>query len=104
MIELRDHRAYWRGVRIDLTISEFKVLSCLVTQPGIDLTYLQLYDAVRGEGFAVGLGHDGHRVNVRGYIKRIRKKFRDVDPGFDRIELYHGFGYRWSGDTRNGIF
>ena len=95
MIEIRHHRAFWHGTRIDLTISEFKVLCDLVTHAGIDRTYRQLYDAVRGEGFAVGHGHDGHRVNVRGYIKRIRKKFRDVDPAFDEIENYASFGYHW---------
>ncbi len=38
----------------------------------------------------------GYRANVRTFIKRIRKKFRDGDPGFDHIENYAGFGYRWT--------
>ncbi|HEY1430871.1 MAG TPA: DNA-binding response regulator, partial [Stellaceae bacterium] len=40
----------------------------------------------------------GYRANVRTFIKRIRKKFRDVDPGFDHIENYAGFGYRWTAE------
>ena len=103
MLELLEHHACWRGVRVELTVGEFKVLSDLVAHPSIDRTYRQLYDAVRGEGFVAG--HDsenpaaGFRVNVRNFIRHIRKKFRDIDPGFDRIKLYHGFGYRWSDDT-----
>ena len=34
-------------------------------------------------------------MNVRSTIKRIRNKFRERDPGFDEIENYTGFGYRW---------
>jgi DNA-binding winged helix-turn-helix (wHTH) protein len=36
------------------------------------------------------------RANLRTFIKRIRKKFRDGDPSFDQIENYPGFGYRWT--------
>jgi two-component system response regulator ChvI len=41
---------------------------------------------------------------VRSFIKRIRKKFREVDPEFDHIENYPGFGYRWrdEGDGDDG--
>jgi len=41
-------------------------------------------------------GEIGYRANVRAFIKRIRQKFRDVDPEFTQIENYPGFGYRWS--------
>ncbi|MFQ6019027.1 MAG: helix-turn-helix domain-containing protein, partial [Kiloniellaceae bacterium] len=62
---------------------------------GGDATYRQIYDIVRGKDFAAGYGSEGFRANVRSFIKRIRKKFRDVDPEFDRIDNYAGFGYRW---------
>jgi two-component system response regulator ChvI len=57
--------------------------------------YREIYDVVRGSGFVAGAGEDGYRANVRAFIKRIRQKFREVDDGFDRIENYAGFGYRW---------
>ena len=47
--------------------------------PGADVTYRQIYDLVRGKDFIAGYGPDGYRSNVRSFIKRIRKKFRDVD-------------------------
>ncbi|CCG42313.1 hypothetical protein PHAMO_360023 [Magnetospirillum molischianum DSM 120] len=51
-----------------------------------------------GAGPRVGAGLDGYRVNVRAAIKRIRGKFRDLDPAFDRIVAYPGFGYSWRVD------
>jgi two-component system, OmpR family, response regulator ChvI len=50
---------------------------------------------VHGKDFIAGHGAEGYRANVRTFIKRIRKKFRDCDPDFDRIDNYPGFGYRW---------
>lgn len=89
------HRAYWNGNQVDLTLSEFAIIKFMVTQSGRDVTYRQIYDIVRGKDFVAGFGTDGFRANVRSFIKRIRKKFRDVDPEFDRIDNYPGFGYRW---------
>lgn len=96
-LELRQdiHRAFWRGGQVDLTLSEFGIVRFLVTKSGGDVTYRQIYDMVRGKDFLAGYGAEGFRANVRSFIKRIRKKFRDVDPEFDRIDNYPGFGYRW---------
>jgi two-component system response regulator ChvI len=96
-LELRQdiHRAFWRGEQVDLTLSEFAIVRFMAIQTGGDVTYRQIYDVVRGKDFAAGYGSEGFRANVRSFIKRIRKKFRDVDPEFDRIDNYPGFGYRW---------
>ena len=32
-------------------------------------------------------------------MKRIRNKFRAVDNGFNEIENFPAFGYRWRGST-----
>ena len=96
-LELRNDikRAFWRGDQVDLTLTEFTIVFFLVARPGADVTYRQIYDLVRGKDFIAGYGPDGFRSNVRSFIKRIRKKFREVDPDFDHIENYPGFGYRW---------
>ncbi|HSR72943.1 MAG TPA: response regulator transcription factor [Kiloniellales bacterium] len=96
-LELRQdiHRAFWAGRQVDLTLSEFAIVRYLATKAGGDVTYRQIYDVVRGKDFVAGFGSEGYRANVRSFIKRIRKKFRDVDPEFDRIDNYPGFGYRW---------
>jgi len=88
-------RAFWDGRQVDLTLTEFAIVHYMVSRPGADVTYRQIYDLVRGKDFVAGYGPDGFRSNVRSFIKRIRKKFRDVDPNFDHVENYPGFGYRW---------
>ena len=92
------HRASWLGIELPLTINEFRIVDLLATRAGQDVGYREIYDIVRGEGFVAGQGPDGHRQNVRTFVKRIRQKFRDADSSFDRIENYPGFGYRWRGD------
>ena len=89
-------RAQWKGARVDLTLSEFNIVRYLAERAGQDVRYREIYDLVRGKGFVAGTGMDGYRANVRTFIKRIRQKFREVDPQFDAIENYAGFGYRWS--------
>ena len=103
-LELRTDisRAFWSEKQVDLTLTEFAIVLFLVTQQGGDVSYRQIYDIVRGKDFVAGYGPDGYRANVRSFIKRIRKKFRDVDEAFDGIENYPGFGYRWHDQSGKG--
>ena len=96
-LELRFYitRAFWKGSAIDLTLTEFRMVSQLALKPGEDVSYRELYDLVHGKDFLAGTGTDGYRANVRTFIKRIRKKFRDVDLEFDQVRNYAGFGYQW---------
>lgn len=97
LLELRrdTNRAFWNDKEVPLSITEFKMVDLLATRAGHDVRYRELYDLVHGEGFMAGYGSEGYRSNVRAFVKRIRQKFRDVDEGFDEIENYSGFGYRW---------
>ena len=99
-LELRNEisRAFWKDQQVDLTLTEYAIVRFLVSQQGGDVSYRQIYDIVRGKDFVAGYGPEGFRANVRSFIKRIRKKFRDVDPTFDGIENYPGYGYRWRSD------
>jgi two-component system response regulator ChvI len=94
-------RAFWQSRQVDLTLSEFKVVKLLVGKAGHDVSYREIYDLVRGEGFQAGAGEEGYRANVRAIVKRIRQKFRDTDANFDSIENYPGFGYRWNSGGRS---
>ena len=89
------HRAAWKGLEVDLTLTEFDILAYLVENSERDVSYREIYDIVHGEGFLAGEGEVGYRANVRAFIKRIRQKFRDIDSGFGMIGNYPGFGYRW---------
>lgn len=93
-LDADSHGAQWRGCPIELTFGEFRVVS-LLAQAGRDVTYREIYDALRGENFIAGDGAEGYRANVRALIKRLREKFTAVDPDFNAIANYPGFGYRW---------
>ena len=88
-------RAFWKGKGVDLTLTEFRMVSLMALKSGEDVSYRELYDLVHGKGFFAGFGDDGYRTNVRTFIKRIRQKFRKTDSFFASIENYGGFGYRW---------
>ena len=90
------NRALWGGQTVDLTLTEFKIVTLLAEKAEQDVGYREIYDLVHGKDFIAGHGAEGYRANVRTFIKRIRKKFRDGDPDFDHIENYPGFGYRWT--------
>ena len=75
-------RAQWHGLPLDLTLTEFNIIAYMVENRSRDVSYREIYDIVHGEGFVAGEGDIGFRTNVRAFIKRIRQKFRDVDPGF----------------------
>lgn len=92
------HEVLWRNTLVPLTAGEFRIIELLAGRAGEDVGYREVYDVVRGEGFVAGAGPEGYRQNVRTFIKRIRGKFREVDPDFDQIGNYPGFGYRWRKD------
>lgn len=88
-------RAAWGRIQLDLTLSEYNVVQLIAMRRGADVSYREIYDAVRGKDFVAGQGPHGYRGNVRALIKRVRKKFRAVDETADPIENYPGYGYRW---------
>ena len=99
MLRFDTNRALWAERPVDLTLTEFKIVTLLAEKAGRDVGYREIYDLVHGKEFVAGQGSEGYRANVRTFIKRIRKKFRDVDPGFDHIENYASFGYRWTAEN-----
>ena len=100
-LELRfdTNRACWNDRPVDLTLTEFKIVALLALRTGEDISYREIYDLVHGKDFIAGYGTDGYRANVRTFIKRIRKKFRETDAEFEQIHNYAGFGYRWLADS-----
>ena len=88
-------RAYWKDADLGLSLGEYNIVYLLASNVGRYVTYRAIYDRLHYEGFIAGGGADGYRGNVRSVIKRIRNKFRSLDPAFDKIENYNGFGYCW---------
>jgi two-component system response regulator ChvI len=87
-------RALWRQRDVGLTITEYKIVTLLVSGKGIQ-SYRTIYDTMHYAGFVAGSGGLGYTINVRSLVKRIRRKFVAVDPGFSAIENVHKVGYRW---------
>ena len=73
---------------IDLTPTEFDILTLLVSQPGRVFTRLQLLEA------AQGISYEGYERSVDVHIKNLRQKLRAVDPDTNYIETVFGVGYR----------
>jgi two-component system response regulator ChvI len=96
VLNMEANRAFWNGIDINLTLTEFKIVYLIASHSGEYVTYRKLYDTMHYEGFVAGSGEHGYRANVRSSIKRIREKFRECDARFDGILNYTGFGYCWS--------
>jgi two-component system, OmpR family, response regulator ChvI len=97
LLKPRISRAYWSEVDVNLTLTEFNIVRLLASKVGNHVTYRAVYDCMHHVGFIAGSGEHGYRTNVRSSIKRIRNKFRLIDPEFDGIENYPSFGYCWRG-------
>ena len=83
------HACTWRGGEVTLTVTEFLILQALAQRPGFVKSRDQLMDAAYDDQVYV----DDRTIDS--HIKRIRKKFRGVDPGFTSIETLYGVGYRY---------
>lgn len=84
------HKVTWDGANVTLTVTEFMILETLAQRPGIVRTRNQLMDAAYQDDIYV----DDRTIDS--HIKRVRRKFRQVDPKFDAIETLYGAGYRFS--------
>ena len=92
-------RADWNRAEVPLSRTEFDVLLLLVGRIGESVSYREIYDVIKGAGFVAGPGEEGYRANVRATIKRIRRKFMDLDDGFCALGNLPGYGYSWRGDV-----
>lgn len=84
------HRVRWNGADVILTVTEFMILEALAQRPGVVKSRNQLMDAAYHEDVFV----DDRTIDS--HIKRLRKKFRQVDSEFDAIDTLYGAGYRFS--------
>jgi len=80
------HRAFVDGKELDLTRTEFRLLDCLLKQPGRAFTRSHLMDAAIGEGAVV------LERTIDVHIKTLRRK---LGKAGDCIETVRGVGYRF---------
>ena len=83
------HDCLWDGKPVRLTVTEFLLLQSLAQRPGFVKSRDNLMDAAYDDQVYV----DDRTIDS--HVKRMRKKFREVDPQFDSIETLYGVGYRY---------
>ena len=76
----------WNGQVVLLSLTEFWIVHALARHPGHVKNRQQLMDAAN-----VVLDDN----TITSHIKRVRRKFQVLDPGFDAIQTVYGMGYRW---------
>jgi len=93
-LELDDarHLCTWDGKPVNLTVTEYLLLKSLAIRPGHVKNRDQLIDMAYGENIYV----DDRTIDS--HIKRVRKKFKNVDDTFNQIETLYGVGYRYKED------
>jgi len=84
------HNCKWKGQDVRLTVTEFLILEALARRPGMVKNRDQLMDVAYDDQIYV----DDRTIDS--HIKRLRKKFREIDPDFNSIETLYGIGYRFS--------
>ncbi len=84
------HLVKWNGDNVTLTVTEFMILETLANRPGVVKSRNQLMDAAYQDDVYV----DDRTIDS--HIKRLRRKFREIDPEFDAIDTLYGAGYRYN--------
>jgi two-component system OmpR family response regulator len=82
----------WQGQALTFTFTEFNLLLEMVRRRDErGASYDQLAQATR-QGIV-----ENNTINT--HIRHLRRKFRELDAGFDCIRNVYGFGYRWSDEA-----
>jgi two-component system OmpR family response regulator len=76
----------WSASVVPLSLTEFWIVHALAHHPGHVKNRQQLMDAAN-----VVLDDN----TITSHIKRVRRKFQEVDASFDAIQTVYGMGYRW---------
>ena len=85
-LDLNRFSVAWHTKPVDLTLTEFWLVHALAKFPG----HVKNRDQLMGEAHVVV-----DDSTITSHIKRIRRKFAAIDPGFDCVDTVYGLGYRW---------
>ena len=79
----------WKDRPVPLTVTEFHILQTLALRPGTIKSREAIKHAIHEDQVYV----DDRSIDS--HVKRIRKKFKDIDSEFDQLETLYGVGYRF---------
>jgi len=88
-LNLTSYEVTVAGQPVQLTPTEFKVLSTLVRSPGRVYSRLQLLDAALGEAY------EGYERSVDTHISNLRRKIETDPANPRRIVTVYGLGYKF---------
>jgi two-component system OmpR family response regulator len=89
-IDLESMSVKWCERPVNLTLTEFWIVEALARRPG----HVKSYDAL----MQVTRQSYVEKNSINGYIRRIRNKFKELDPAFGCIQTVFGVGYRWQNE------
>jgi DNA-binding response OmpR family regulator len=92
VIDILRHQILFRGVKLELTATEYKLLSTMARSPGRVFTRGELLELVQG---ALPTGFDR---TIDSHIKNLRQK---LEPSPDQprfIRTVYGVGYKFEGE------
>jgi DNA-binding response OmpR family regulator len=88
-IDITGHKAFLHGNEIELTASEFKLLTTLARYPGRVYSRMELVEKVLGYDF------EGYERTIDSHVKNLRAKLEDDPRDPTYIYTVHGVGYRF---------
>lgn len=88
-LDLRRYQASWSRQSLALTVTEFMLLRALARRPGHVKSRSQLMEECYPNDAYVS------ERTIDSHVKRLRKKFVEVDTDFDAIDTVYGVGYRF---------
>jgi two-component system response regulator ChvI len=88
-IDPERHMCTWKNEPVTLTVTEFLIVQALAVRPGVVKSRNALMDAAYDEQVYV----DDRTIDS--HVKRVRRKFKQVDDSFDMLDTLYGVGYRF---------
>lgn len=94
-IDVSGHKVFLNGEEIDLTASEFKLLTTLSRYPGRAYTRMELVEKV------LGYDYEGYERTIDSHVKNLRAKLGDNPRDPKWLRTVHGVGYRFEDPSKN---
>ncbi|MDC0070900.1 response regulator transcription factor [Rhodobiaceae bacterium] len=88
-LNMSRYECFWDNVAIKLTVTEFLLLESLASRPG----YVKSRDQLMSAAYDDDIYVDDRTIDS--HIKRLRRKFKNLDKNFESIETLYGVGYRY---------
>ena len=93
-IDLNGHKVLVNDEEVDLTASEFKLLTTLSRYPGRVYSRMELVEKVLGYDF------EGYERTIDSHVKNLRAKLGDDPKKPKWLYTVHGVGYRFEAPTK----